>query len=159
MKKLNQKGFTHHLLIFAILALVVGAAGFAGWRIYKNKNIDAQAYNWTRIAYIPFGSGNRSAVSVFACKSAVSNSWFKSINGRIIRAYVVNTTSYDLKWGVHFNGTSLSNTYLIYDNISAYKTSSILSKTATTRSTDDYVAGIIGASSSKPVKVSNLASC
>jgi hypothetical protein len=60
MKKLNSKGFTHHLLIFVLLALVVGAAGFAGYRIYSNKKLDAQAERWTTL----YSDG----VRVVACK-------------------------------------------------------------------------------------------
>ncbi len=71
MKKLNQKGFSHHLLIFALLALVVGAAGFAGWRIYKNKSFDAQAadYNYSDLTLkATAASGERSSIAVFVCK-------------------------------------------------------------------------------------------
>ncbi len=42
MKKLNQKGFAH-LVIVLIIVIVLAGAGFAGWRIYdqrKNTNIN-----------------------------------------------------------------------------------------------------------------------
>ena len=46
MKKLNSRGFTHHLTMLVILAVVLGAMGFAGYRVYQRRNIDAQAATW-----------------------------------------------------------------------------------------------------------------
>ena len=43
MKGINQKGFGHHLLIIIVAVLAVGAAGFAGWKIYSAKKLDAKA--------------------------------------------------------------------------------------------------------------------
>jgi len=41
MKKLNQKGFTHHLLIVGVAVVVAAAVGFAGFRVYQKKNGDS----------------------------------------------------------------------------------------------------------------------
>lgn len=70
MKKLNQKGFTHHVVMFAILALVLGAMGFAGYRVWQNKNIDAKADNYSEI-----GSW-RTGATLRACKVAVGSQWW-----------------------------------------------------------------------------------
>jgi len=67
MKKLNQKGFTHHLVMFVILAVVLGAMGFAGYRVWQNKNIDAKAAGWTRI---PNKAGGLNPPTFTGCKSA-----------------------------------------------------------------------------------------
>ena len=63
MKGINQKGFGHHLLIIIVAVLAVGAVGFAGWRIYSAKKLDAQAASWSTI-----GSW-RSDVTLRACKT------------------------------------------------------------------------------------------
>ena len=86
MKKINQKGFAHHLLIFGLLALVVGAAGYAGWRIYSAKKLDAKAAGWTKLMdestnYEPGKSG---LMRVYACRGKFIG------QGR----YVVKFTSY-----------------------------------------------------------------
>jgi hypothetical protein len=47
--KLNQKGIAHHLLLIVLAVLVVGAIGFAGYRIYSNKKLDAQAAGWKTV--------------------------------------------------------------------------------------------------------------
>jgi len=76
MKKLNQKGFTHHLVMFVILAVVLGAMGFAGYRVWQNKNIDAEAYTYATVAK---GGG----VAIRACH----------YQSGIIYYYVQNRTS------------------------------------------------------------------
>jgi len=46
--KKDQRGITHNLLLAGIAVLVLGAIGFAGFRVYKTKNdISAQAAGWT----------------------------------------------------------------------------------------------------------------
>lgn len=98
MKKLNQKGFTHHLLIFGLLALVVGAAGFAGYRIWKNKNIDAQAENGTLL--LSTGPVNET-LSIKACRGgqvATGKYWVT------YRVFNSSSTEYDL----NIAGTSFS---------------------------------------------------
>jgi len=57
MKKLNQKGFTHHLVMFVILAVVLGAMGFAGYRVWQNRNIDAQAASWKQVKVLSSTGG------------------------------------------------------------------------------------------------------
>lgn len=40
----NQKGFTHHIMLAGVALVVLGALGFAGFRVYKSKNdISAKA--------------------------------------------------------------------------------------------------------------------
>ena len=100
MKKLNQKGFAHHLLIFALLALVVGAAGFAGWRVWSNKNIDAQAAGYTilgELKNVNFSGTNKGTLTFKACKYSVDK-WS-------YRAKVINTAS-NYKAGVTFSKTA-----------------------------------------------------
>jgi hypothetical protein len=66
MKKLNQKGFSHHLMIVGAAVLVVAAVGFAGWRVYQGRSVEANAAG--------FGSsiGSDRGVAFYACKSTVT---------------------------------------------------------------------------------------
>lgn len=63
MKKRNQGGFTHHLVLIAVAVLVVGAVGFAAWRVRKN-NIDAQASNYCVKRSIKKGSSGTCVVAM-----------------------------------------------------------------------------------------------
>lgn len=56
MKKLNQQGFTHHLLILGIAVVVVAAIGFTGWKVYqKNNGSSAKADTWRQVKYYGYG--------------------------------------------------------------------------------------------------------
>lgn len=46
MKGINQKGFGHHLMIAGVAVFVVAAGGFAGWRVYQSRQINARAANY-----------------------------------------------------------------------------------------------------------------
>lgn len=128
MKKLNQKGFTHHLLIFGLLALVVGAAGFAGWRIYKNKNIDAQAdtYNYSDLTLTTpaINWGGSGSLTILVCKIETKTGFgtfdklvFKFYSG--IDAYFSvntlfkgsNTGSFNITVSSTLNTTSIRTVY------------------------------------------------
>ena len=101
MKKINQKGFAHHLLIFGLLALVVGAAGFAGYRVWKNKNIDAQAAGWTSL-----GWQDPYEVNFYACKVSIAKS-----NNYYIKGYMSTE-----KTGSDRKGVSVSGAYMTISN-------------------------------------------
>jgi len=63
----DQRGIAHHLLLVVIALLVVGSIGFAGYRVYKGKQIDASAAGYTYIGKVnPDGKG---LVSFYGCKS------------------------------------------------------------------------------------------
>jgi len=89
MKKLNQKGFTHHLVMFVILAVVLGAMGFAGYRVWQNKNIDARAANWGSSIVYNFNN----TVNAHACRVRVTNST------SLVRT-AINNTSAQLVYGL-----------------------------------------------------------
>jgi len=81
MKKLNQKGIAHHLLIVGIAVLVVSAVGFAGFRVYKSKNSDsAKAAGYAQVLY-----GGSDYPSVYACKVSSTDAYK-------YRAYLRNRT-------------------------------------------------------------------
>lgn len=50
MKKLNQQGIAHHLLIIFLAVVIVAAVGFAGYKVLNNKKgTEAKAYSWTTV--------------------------------------------------------------------------------------------------------------
>ena len=107
MKKLSSKGFTSHLGMLVILALVLGAMGFAGYRVWQRRNINAQAYRFSILLDGP--------VVVRACKTNLGSSWQ-------IRAYATSVSNTGASWLVtdgyafKINGTvqakSTSSTHL-----------------------------------------------
>ena len=95
MKKINQNGFTHQLLIVGILVLVVGAACFVGYRTWKNKGIGAQAAGWTPIGSQTGTSGNANfTFIVYACIQKLPYS--SSTGGQRIMIRVLNTSAYKI---------------------------------------------------------------
>ena len=62
MKKLDQKGIAHHLLLAVLALLVVGGTAFAGWRVYKNKSTSAKAETPCVKYSVAQGSGNTKCV-------------------------------------------------------------------------------------------------
>lgn len=47
IKKKDQRGIAHHLILIGLGVVVAGAIGFAGFRIYKSKNdINAKAASY-----------------------------------------------------------------------------------------------------------------
>lgn len=65
MKKHNQNGFTHHILLVSVAVLVMGAIGFAGFRVYTSKNeINAKAASYPLAISIISGQA-----TVRACKA------------------------------------------------------------------------------------------
>ena len=102
MKKLNQQGVGHHLMIIAIAVLVVGAVGFAGFRVYKGKNSDsAQAAGWTA-----FGN---SSYKARVCKSS----------GGLMKIYFSNYSNYPTTMTVRdITGSSWSRSVAAHSNSS-----------------------------------------
>jgi len=45
----NQDGVIHHLMLIVLAVVVTGLVGFAGYRVWQNRNIDAQAASWRTI--------------------------------------------------------------------------------------------------------------
>lgn len=77
--KKDQRGITHNLMLAGIAVLVLGAVGFAGFRVYKSNNdINAKAAGWTTVA----SSGG---LEIKACATT---------NG-LGRVYFLNRSSYD----------------------------------------------------------------
>lgn len=85
MKKLNQKGFSHHLMLAGAAVLVVAAVGFAGWRIFVAGGVEANAasYKWTDLSTRKTGCASTGA-TVCVCKESLNATTWK------IRAMAVN---------------------------------------------------------------------
>lgn len=73
MKKLNQKGFTNHLLLLGIIAVVVGVVSFGGYRVYKSRQIDAKA-----LAPTPILGSSLSGIN--ACRFSARGIRFQFVN-------------------------------------------------------------------------------
>lgn len=56
MKKANENGIVHHLVLIILLVLVAGGVGFAGWRVYQNKKMVASAATYLAVARTNGGS-------------------------------------------------------------------------------------------------------
>lgn len=77
--KKDQRGITHNLMLTGIAVLVLGAIGFAGFRVYKSKNdISAKAAGWG--TYISSSSGwtmsacrNGSSIGKFYIKNPTNS--------------------------------------------------------------------------------------
>lgn len=65
MKKLNQQGIAHHLLIIFLAVAIVAAVGFAGYKVFNNKKgTEAKAYSWTLLAS---PNGPTGTFAVYGC--------------------------------------------------------------------------------------------
>ncbi len=84
MKKLqnNQAGIVHHIGLFLIVVVVLGAVGFAGMRVLQARQ-SAKAATWDQIAYNDMNPGD---LRVYACK----------VDDNLAKVYVKNTSSYTL---------------------------------------------------------------
>ena len=126
MKGINQKGFGHHILIIIVAVLAVGAVGFAGWRIYSAKKLDAQAasYNYKNIA-----SALSGILRIEACLYDNTHVSAKYVNtGHKLVSYSING---NYKWvqgpaygyATVYAGSSTIN-YVIKDNSGTYTSGS-----------------------------------
>jgi|JI10StandDraft_1071094.scaffolds.fasta_scaffold165585_2 hypothetical protein len=67
--KIDQRGITHNLMLAGIAVLVLGAIGFAGFRVYKSKNdISAKADTYRWAIRTGYNYGN-----FYDCKARVSS--------------------------------------------------------------------------------------
>jgi hypothetical protein len=62
----DQRGIAHHLLLVVIAVLVVGAIGFAGYRVIKGRDIDAKAAGYTYLGAV--NPESKGKVSFYGCK-------------------------------------------------------------------------------------------
>ena len=84
MKKINnnQQGIVHHIGIFMLVLLVLSALGFAGMRVWQNRE-SAKAATWDQIAYNDMNPGD---LRIYACK----------VNSELAKVFVKNTSGYTL---------------------------------------------------------------
>lgn len=69
----NQKGIAHHLLLVVTAVFVLGAVGFAGFKVYKSKNdVNAKAAGWTSMG---IGGGSEGIISISGCKQSVNSAY------------------------------------------------------------------------------------
>jgi hypothetical protein len=106
MKKLNQQGIGHHLMIVAIAVIAVAGIGFAGWKVLTNDEKDASAdsYNWSVVNSSYKVSGSTHVI--YACKTKIFwNKW--AVRTKIYNRGPVKTT---LNTSIPFNiGTTRVN--------------------------------------------------
>lgn len=84
MKKINhnQSGIVHHIGLFIVLVLVAGIVGFAGMRVWQQRQ-SAKAASWDQIAYNFMNPGE---LRVYACR----------IDDTYAKVFIKNTSSYEL---------------------------------------------------------------
>lgn len=84
MKKINnnQQGIVHHIGIFILVLVVFGALGFAGFRVWQNREA-AKAATWDQIAYNDMNPGE---LRVYACK----------VDANLAKVFIKNTSGYTL---------------------------------------------------------------
>jgi hypothetical protein len=87
MKKINQQGIAHHLLIVGLAVLVVGAVGFAGFRVYKSKTEKARAGSYKQVISENAKGGT---VSLMLCRD-----WSSDGSGQTYKAYLKNYSNYN----------------------------------------------------------------
>lgn len=174
MKKLNQKGFAHVLLV-ALIALVVLAAGVAGYYVWKRQSLNANAENWnwqllTVKPYAHYQVEGRDVVNIDttppsykpvmrACKQYVDAGPFGryyKVNIIVTNVGVPNAST----WRVVFDVFSTTNNYskrtYPATGVSAYQYVPIDGYSKfyleyNTTSTSDYFSAILGSASSIPV--------
>lgn len=98
MKKLNNKGIGHHLLLLAVAVMaVVGASGYFVWQRQQNSNIDAKAAGYTYQVVTGANMGDAftgSTVKFKACsqllkgKTYVLNVMLEASTKQPVNAYV-----------------------------------------------------------------------
>lgn len=73
MKKLNNRGLSHHMiLILVAVVAVIGAAGYFVWN--RQNNIDAKAAKYTNLSNISYGgkgAGIAPKITFTGCKTMV----------------------------------------------------------------------------------------
>jgi hypothetical protein len=114
MKKLNQQGIGHHLMIVAIAVIAVAGIGFAGWKVYERQNSDEAS---ALVGYTTLTEGGE--IGVYVCKRDLGTQW-------VLRTQAKNTGNRTLSWGLtnYSTGTKLTG-----GNLSAGQQSGVISIT------------------------------
>lgn len=79
LKKLNAKGFSHHLLIAVIV--ISGIAGFGAWRVYSSSaavnyaGLCGSGYGLKKVLADSYGNYSRGEVRVYAKQSGTNTDW------------------------------------------------------------------------------------
>ena len=81
-------------MIIGIAVLVVTAVGFAGFRVYKGRQLDAGAYSWSNM-----GVYNSPTVKVYGCQSL--SDLPNGTKRATLRAYAKNTGTASATWKVN----------------------------------------------------------
>jgi hypothetical protein len=115
--KKDQRGITHNLMLAGIAVLVLGAIGFAGFRVYKSKNdISAKAAGYTEQS-LP---GNSTA---YLCQT-----------------YIDSLRKYRVKSNVYFGTANSSYSYIVISDVGKrYGQFDVTGKTAGTKSAYKYL--------------------
>jgi hypothetical protein len=108
MKKLDQSGIAHHLLMVGVVVSVLAVVGFAGYRIYKANTPGAEAYAWSKVLFAD-------KYNIFVCKSDMGDRW-------LVRAYAKSLTGSSATWRIS-NATSRSK--ILGGTTSAYQTTNV----------------------------------
>lgn len=150
----NQSGVIHHLLIIGLAILVIVGAGFAGYRVWKNKGIDAHAENYKYQTILAADGVNQ--FMVYAC----TNINPVKVGGYQLFVKVTTTLPPEVKayyisvWGSGFR-KSLRPTYGVPKYYVNNKISKGISITFNSLS-DSNIGSDFG---TKKIKVENIASC
>jgi hypothetical protein len=159
MKKLNNKGIGHNLLVLVVAVMaVVGSAGYFVWQRQQNNDIDAKAAGYTygsNGASLGYGARlQRGPVSYKACATKLKRGGYQ------INMYFRTDFSGPGKGQIIVNGT------VVHSFTAAAKSTTLSSKTLNSVSTleftgeyySDYKNGVMRFQSS-PTNIANIISC
>jgi len=79
----QQEGVVHHLGLIILLLAVLGAMGFAGWRVWQAKET-AKAENWDQVSYYFMNPGE---FRVYGCK----------VDDQMAKVFIKNDSNHTLK--------------------------------------------------------------
>ncbi len=98
MKIRDERGIAHNIMLAGIAVMVLGAIGFAGFRVYSVKKLSAQAATWKTVASI-------GGLEIKACKNAYGSGKVYFLNRTDYNARIPEYGNYTVK--AHSNSISL----------------------------------------------------